>query len=94
MEKRSLALWQFGGYVFTSALGTLLHFLYDLTGESVAVSFFSAVNESTWEHMKIAFWPMFIFAIIQSFYFKDRNDYWNIKLKGILFGIFISIILI
>ena len=63
MEKRSLALWQFGGYVFTSALGTLLHFLYDLTGENVAVSFFSAVNESTWEHMKLLFFPMFLFSL-------------------------------
>ena len=27
---------------------------------------FSAVNESTWEHMKLLFFPMFVFALVQS----------------------------
>ena len=88
MEKRSLALWQFGGYVFTSALGTLLHFLYDLTGESVAVSFFSAVNESTWEHMKLLFFPMFLFALFEYRFFKEEYENFRaVKLIGILIGL-------
>ena len=85
--KRSINLWQLWGFAITSLVGTLLHFLYDWTGKSVLIAPFSGVNESTWEHMKLLFWPMFIYAIIQSFFFKDREDFWCIKLKGILLGL-------
>ena len=84
--KRSIGLWQLMGFAITSLVGTLLHFLYDWLGEAVWIAPFSGVNESTWEHIKLLFWPMFVFAIIQSFFFKDRKDFWCVKLKGILLG--------
>lgn len=85
--KRSLGLWQLLGFGVTSLGGTLLHFLYEWTGESVLVAPFSGVNESTWEHMKLLFWPMFVFAAVQSFFFRDREDFWCVKLRGILSGL-------
>ncbi|MBQ7314952.1 MAG: hypothetical protein IJW83_03005 [Clostridia bacterium] len=85
--KRSIGLWQLMGFAVTSLAGTLLHFLYDWTGGSAWVAPFSGVNESTWEHMKLLFWPMFIFAIVQSFFFKDREEFWCVKLKGALLGL-------
>lgn len=85
--KRSIGLWELMGFAVVSLLGTLLHFLYDWTGKNVLASLASAVNESTWEHMKLLFVPMFIFAIVESFYFKDRGDFWCIKLKGTLLGL-------
>jgi hypothetical protein len=36
--------------------------------------------------MKLLFWPMLAFAAVQSFSFKDRGDFWCIKLRGILLG--------
>ncbi len=85
--KRYIKNWQIFGFVSASLLGTLLHFLYEWFGESVWIAPFSGVNESTWEHMKLLFWPTFIFAIVQSFFFRDRKDFWCIKLRGILLGI-------
>ena len=85
--KRSIDLWQLFGFGVTSLGGTLLHFLYDWLGGATAAAPFSGVNESTWEHMKLLFWPMFIYAVVQSFFFKDRRDFWCIKLRGILFGL-------
>lgn len=85
--KRSIGLWQLMGFAVTALGGTLLHFLYDWTGGSILVAPFSGVNESTWEHMKLLFWPMLIFAIVQSLLFKDRDDFWCVKLKGILLGL-------
>ena len=84
---RSIRLWQFFGFAVTSLGGTLLHFLYDWLGEAVWVAPFSGVNESTWEHMKLLFWPMFLYAIVQSFFFKDRGDFWCVKLRGNLLGL-------
>ena len=75
------------GFAVTSLGGTLLHFLYDWLGEAKWIAPFSGVNESTWEHMKLLFWPMFVFAIVQSFFFLDRSDFWCIKLRGILLGL-------
>ena len=85
--KRSIGLWQLMGFAVTSLGGTLLHFLYDWLGEATWIAPISGVNESTWEHMKILFVPMFIFAIVQSFFFRDRENFWCIKLRGILLGI-------
>ena len=45
-------------------LGSVLHFLFDWTKHNQFVAFFSAVNESYWEHIKIAIWPVFLLQII------------------------------
>ena len=75
------------GYTVTTILGTLLHFLYDFTNGSFLSALFSGVNESTWEHMKLFFFPAFFFAIFQSFFFKDYNNFWFIKLLGTVLGL-------
>ena len=85
--KRSIGLWQFVGFGVTSLGGTLLHFLYEWPGKAAWIAPFSGVNESTWEHMKLLFWPMLLFAILQSFFFSEKQDFWCIKLRGILLGI-------
>ena len=85
--KRSIGLWQLMGFAVTALGGTLLHFLYDWFGGALWIAPFSGVNESTWEHMKLLFWPMFIFAIVQNFFFRERKDFWCVKLRGISLGL-------
>lgn len=85
--KKSLRIWQLFGFALTSLGGTLLHFLYEWTGGSVLVAPFSGVNESTWEHMKLLFFPMLIFAVIEGLFFREWQGFWWMKLYGILFGL-------
>lgn len=85
--KRNLLLWQFSGFALSTLGGTLLHFLYDWTNKSVLIAPFSSVNESTWEHMKLLYFPLLIFALVQSRYFKENENYWCIKLVGIVTGL-------
>ena len=85
--KKTIGIWQLWGFAVTSLAGTILHFLYDLCQESVLVAPFSGVNESTWEHMKLLFWPMLLFALVERLAFRDREDFWCIKLRGILLGL-------
>ena len=85
--KRSIGLWQLLGFAVTSLFGTVLHFLYDWLGKAVWVAPFSGVNESTWEHMKLLFWPMLLFAVAQRFFFPEREDFWSVKLRGTLLGL-------
>lgn len=37
--------------------------------------------------MKLIFWPMLIFAAVQSFFFREREDFFCIKLRGILLAV-------
>ena len=48
---------------------------------------FSGISESTWEHMKLLFWPLFLFALVQRLFFKDQENYWCVKLAEILLGL-------
>lgn len=85
--KRQIGLWQLVGFGVTALGGTILHFLYGWLGDAVWIAPFSAVNESTWEHMKILFWPMLIYAMIEGFFFRDKENFWCVKARGILLGI-------
>lgn len=51
------------GLVFTAVLGTLSHFFYDWSGQNPVVALFSPVNESTWEHMKLVFFPVLVWSL-------------------------------
>lgn len=77
--------------VFVSILGTLLHFAFKWSNYNMFVAAFSNVNESTWEHLKLLFYPMLISTIIGYFYIGKL-------LRGFLcariFGIFTSLIFI
>ena len=86
MKQRSI-LWQAAGFALVTFGGTILHFLYDWTGGSILVAPFSGVNESTWEHMKLLFWPLLLFALVQRLFFKGQENYWCVKLAEILLGL-------
>ena len=87
MENR-IPYWQLVGFVFTAVLGTLLHFFFDWTGGNLTAGLFSAVNESIWEHLKLLYYPMLIFALAQWVHGgKGVKGFWCIKLLGILLGL-------
>ena len=88
MKKRSW-LWSLWGFAVTAFLGTILHYLYDWTGGAVWMAPFSGVNESTWEHMKLLFWPMLLFALVERIFVRDRRDFFRVKLCSILLGLFL-----
>lgn len=82
-----LSHWQISGFIFTCIAGVLLHFLFDWSGESFLVAPFSAVNESIWEHMKLLFFPMFAFALLESRYIgTEYANFFCVKLIGIAVG--------
>lgn len=60
------------GFFFTAILGTLLHFTYEWSGNNAAVGLFSPVSESTWEHMKLLFFPMLLYGIFMLLQFREQ----------------------
>ena len=85
--RRSVWIWELFGFALTSLLGTVLHFLYDWLGGALWIAPFSGVNESTFEHMKLFFWPAFIYAIFQSLFFRKYKGFWCVKIRSILLGL-------
>lgn len=74
--------------VISILLGSLLHFVCQWSGENVIIASFSAVNESVWEHLKLAFFPMTVMAIIEYFLVrKEANNYIEAKMIGIFSAI-------
>ena len=64
MRKR-FDIWTWAGFFTAAVLGTLGHCAYDWSGKSLPVGAFCAVNESTWEHMKLLFFPVLLFTAVQ-----------------------------
>ena len=85
--KRNVGLWCFAGFALTTLGGTLLHFAYDWSGGDTVAAVFSGVNESTWEHMKLLYWPLVAWGLVQWRYFKEYPNYWCVKLAGLVTGL-------
>ena len=84
---KKLKRWEIAGFIFVVALGTLGHFLYDLTGNNPLVGKFFAVNESTWEHLKLLFFPYVLFMLAEWFYIgKNYKSFAFSKALGVLAG--------
>lgn len=45
--------------------GSLLHYAWEWSGGNSIVAVFAAINESTWEHLKLAFWPALGLGVVQ-----------------------------
>ena len=87
-EKVNIKSWHIIGIFFTLILGTLLHFTYKWSDYNPIVGFFSAVNESTIEHLKMIFVPFFLFSILEYFaYGKDISGFVLTKALSVSIGI-------
>lgn len=81
------------GIIFISLIGTLLHFTYEISNHNKVVALFSAVNESTWEHIKIALTPTFIWTLYDGAVYGIYNNYFIAKTANLLVIIFLIPIL-
>ncbi len=75
-------------------LGVIFHFIYNWSGENPVAGIFFPVNESTWEHLKLIFFPILLLSIVE--YFLLRAEYKNlicIKFISSLFGMTLTVVL-
>jgi len=84
MVKKSILRWELGGILFIVVLGSLLHFVFEWSGNWAPVGAIAAVNESVWEHLKLAFWPALVYAAVEYGRFgKSANNFFFAKTVGI-----------
>jgi hypothetical protein len=69
-DTKDIFRWEMWGILFIVLVGSLLHFTFDFSGGWRPLGIISAVNESVWEHLKLAFWPAVFWAIIEFFFVR------------------------
>ena len=72
--------------LLTLLLGNLLHFVYDWTGQASWAAYISAVNESTWEHMKLLAVPWILWTAV-TILIERRADCAAPRAAGLLTGL-------
>ena len=86
--------WEVAGIFFIVIFGTTLHFWFEWTDYWRPMALIAAVNESTWEHFKMAFWPGFFFALVEYRFLKDETqNFFFAKFAGLLAMPVITVIL-
>lgn len=84
-NRRKLIGFQIGAVIFTMLVASALHFAYELSGFWSPMALFGSVNESTYEHLKLFFWPGLIYALVQHAYVKTYvNNYWIAKAAALV----------
>lgn len=76
------------GFIFTSILGTIGHFIYDWTKLKI-FKFLFAKDESLYSHLKLGITPMLLFMFVENKYFLNNSI---IFIKGYSIMLFIIII--
>lgn len=62
--------------VAVAGVGSLLHFCYEWSGKNKLVGIFAAVNESTWEHVKLALSGIFVCTLVDVWFLGSNPNYW------------------
>jgi len=83
-DRAKILAWEITGFVLISLAGSFLHFVFDLSGEWLPAALVAAVNESVWEHLKLAFWPGLVYALVEwRFFGRHVKNFWTAKAAGL-----------
>lgn len=67
-------IWEAFGLLFVLVFGTCSHFIYEWSGHNKLAGVICAVNESTWEHMKMVIGPSLIWMAVEApFLYSNPN---------------------
>ncbi|MBD3198270.1 MAG: hypothetical protein GF317_24690 [Candidatus Lokiarchaeota archaeon] len=91
--KTKLLAWEVLGIIFIVLFGGIMHFFYEWFGNLLIVGTFAPVNESVWEHLKLGYWPLIIFMLIEYYFLKDEvnNFLFGKALASLIIPLFIIV---
>ncbi len=82
------------GVLLISGLGIFLHYAYELSDNNQFVALIAPVNESIWEHLKMAFYGMIIYALIEYIFIgKEQKNFIFAKAFASLLACFLLAVL-
>lgn len=65
--------WGIVGFFWIVIVGTLLHFTYEWSGKLALVGLLSPVNESVWEHLKLGYFALLFFMLIEYWFIRRET---------------------
>ena len=77
-------LFTWASIIVIFSIGCLAHFLYDILKGPKALGLFTAINESTWEHVKIAITPTLLWGLVDGYIYGENPNYFTAKLASLL----------
>ena len=80
------------GLLFSCIIGTIGHFLYDISNKNKIIGILFAQNESTWEHIKLGITPIVSWSFIELIILRNPNIIINMTIKIIVFTLSIIIL--
>lgn len=87
--RNKLLIYTLIGIFFTILTGTFSHFLYEWSGNNRYIGLIAPVSESVWEHMKMVFFPMFLYCSIENILLqKDYPCIYKANAYAIYTGVF------
>lgn len=94
MKQYSLKKMEGISFVIASVLGVVFHFIYNWTKANPIAGLFFPINESTWEHLKLIFFPILILSLIEYFVFGIQYaNFIFTKFVSVLLGMTITVVL-
>ena len=87
MAEKRWRTWETMGLLVVLAAGNLLHFVYDWTGQSPIAAPLAAVNESTWEHMKLFITPWVLWSLVECIALQGHGSLLPARGLGLLTGL-------
>jgi hypothetical protein len=76
-DMRRIVAFEAVGVMVITLLGSALHFAYAWSGQSGWVAIFAAINESVWEHLKLAFWPAVLWSLVGALAIRGHvRNFW------------------
>ena len=73
-KEKKVLFWEIIGILFATIVGSLFHFMFEWLGNWGPIGSFFPVNESVWEHLKLPFWSLMIFALIEYNFIKEESN--------------------
>lgn len=70
-------------FIISVLLGFVGHFMYEFSNHKKIAALFFAVNESTWEHIKIGLTPLLLCAFVDYFFNGYMFNFWFNKFISI-----------
>jgi hypothetical protein len=61
------------GALFVIIFGSLFHFVYGWSDDNKIIGALTPVNESVWEHLKLALIPILLFALIEWYFLRKSG---------------------
>lgn len=94
--KVKILVYEFIGILFIIFISLCLHFTYELSSKNPIIGLFSPINETIWENLKLGFFPIIFYSIVENLTIKNhvKNFFTAKAISSIFLNLFTIIILI